>query len=94
MPGKRAPAKPAKPTMVHGHDVLTMMADAGRSYTRAELVAAIHERFGPEARFHTCSAEGMTAAQLVDFLESRRKFIEEGGKVRTERDRICGHGDG
>jgi probable metal-binding protein len=80
--------------MVHGHDVMSMMADADRSYTRAELEAAILERFGPEARFHTCSAEGMTAAELIDFLESRRKFIAVDGKVRTERDRICGHGDG
>lgn len=53
--------------MAHGHDVLHMME--GNSYTTKEsLVKAIIEKFGAEERFHTCSAEGMTAEELVDFL--------------------------
>ena len=54
-------------------------------------VAAIVARFGAQSRFHTCSAEGMTPAELLDFLGARGKFIEDGEGIRTERSRICEH---
>ena len=53
-------------TSIHGHEVLTMMLSNGQSWTIDRLVAAIDEKFGREARFHTCSQEGMTARELVD----------------------------
>ena len=56
--------------MVHGHEVLHMME--GNNYSTKEgLVQAIISKFGPDERFYTCSAEGMTAEELVDFLEVR-----------------------
>jgi len=77
--------------MAHGHDVLHMME--GNSYaTKESLVQAIIEKFGTEERFHTCSAEGMTAEELVDFLEQRGKFQpaqQEGFTVDTSK--ICNH---
>jgi hypothetical protein len=49
--------------MTHGHEVLHMME--GNSYTtKQQLIDAIVGRFGAEERFCTCSAEGMTAAEL------------------------------
>lgn len=79
------------PEQVHGHEVMKMMIDDGRVYTRSTLRAAITARFGEEARFYTCSAQGMTANELVTFLEGRGKFIPEGEGFRTESDRICQH---
>ncbi len=78
-------------TQIHGHDVLDFMIASGASYTRASLVAAMQAQFGPEARYHTCSADGMDAAQLVDFLAARGKFrgTEDGFTVATER--VCQH---
>lgn len=49
---------------IHGHEVLNMMIESGEQYTHASLEAAIKARFGERARFHTCSASGMTAAEL------------------------------
>lgn len=43
---------------IHGHEVLNMMIESGEQYTHASLEAAIKARFGEQARFHTCSAEG------------------------------------
>nr|EGT0068334.1 YecH family protein [Klebsiella michiganensis] len=54
---------------IHGHEVLQMMISSGESYTVATLEAAIIARFGKEARFHTCSAENLSAAELVAFLQ-------------------------
>ena len=77
--------------MAHGHDVLHMME--GNSYkNREELVAAIIEKFGPDELFHTCSAEGMNAEELVTFLEARGKFMpaqEESFTVDSSK--ICNH---
>lgn len=77
--------------MAHGHDVMHMMA--GNSYAdREELVKAIIERFGEDERFHTCSAEGMNAEELVDFLEARGKFMparQDGFTV--DETKICNH---
>lgn len=60
---------------IHGHEVLNMMIESGEQYTHASLEAAIKARFGEQARFHTCSAEGMTAGELVAFLAAKGKFI-------------------
>ncbi|MFY9995355.1 MAG: YecH family metal-binding protein [Leclercia sp.] len=78
-------------TSVHGHDVLTMMIDSDEQYTEQRLIAAITARFGEEARFHTCSASDLTAAELVAFLAARGKFIplEEG--FSTHESKICRH---
>ncbi|MFY9329202.1 MAG: YecH family metal-binding protein [Georgfuchsia sp.] len=74
---------------IHGHEVMHMMMEDGRAYTKATLRSAIVERFGVEARFFTCSAADMTAEELIDFLMSRGKFLAEGDGFRTEAGRMC-----
>ncbi|WP_337014560.1 YecH family metal-binding protein [Leclercia sp. AS011] len=76
---------------VHGHDVLTMMIDSGEQYTEESLVAAITARFGEDARFHTCSAAEMSAAELVAFLAARGKFIPLDSGFSTHESKICRH---
>lgn len=76
---------------IHGHDVLQMMIDSQQPYTKLSLVEAINEKFGADARFHTCSAENMTAAELVDFLENKRKFIPADTGFTTNENKICKH---
>lgn len=77
--------------MIHGHEVLEMMF--GNSYSsREDLIKAINDKFGADERFYTCSAENMTATELVDFLESKGKFmptVEEG--FTADRTKMCNH---
>ncbi len=78
--------------MTHGHEVLHMME--GNSYaTKQELIDAIIERFGATEQFYTCCAEGMTAAELVDFLEVRGKFMPATGEedFTVDTSKICNH---
>ncbi len=66
----------------------------GNSYaTKQELIDAIIGRFGADERFYTCSAEGMTAAELVDFLEVRGKFMPATGADNFTVDitKVCNH---
>ena len=60
--------------------------------TRASLKQAMAERFGAEARFHTCSASEMDAEALIDFLAARGKFIDSAEGFQTHADKICNHG--
>jgi len=76
---------------IHGHEVMHMMAKSSSAYSRAALEAAIHEEFGKSTRFFTCSAEGMTALELISFLEQKGKFhlMDEGFSLAPEK--ICQH---
>lgn len=78
-------------TSIHGHEVLTMMLADGQCWTTERLVAAIEEKFGQAARFYTCSAEGMTAGELVEFLAARGKFIPVDEGFVTHKSKICHH---
>ncbi|QDU55399.1 YecH family metal-binding protein [Aeoliella mucimassa] len=78
-------------TDIHGHEVMRMMVESGEQYDRESLEAAIHNRFGTEARFCTCSASGMNASQLIDFLADRGKFVPTSEGFSTEAGKICDH---
>jgi probable metal-binding protein len=74
---------------IHGHEVLNLMLASGKIYTKASLVSEIVDRFGTEARFHTCSAENLTADQLVAFLESKGKLVPQQSGFQTSANLLC-----
>ncbi len=74
---------------IHGHEVLQMMLASGQPYTKDSLQAEILAKFGAEARFHTCSADNLTAADLIEFLEGRGKFTASENGFQTEPTKIC-----
>lgn len=76
---------------IHGHEVLQMMIASGEAYSVASLEAAIVARFGDEVRFHTCSAENLTAGELVIFLQKKGKFIAADVGFNTSESKICQH---
>lgn len=76
---------------IHGHEVIQMMLESGKSYTRTSLAADIVGKFGPTARFYTCSAENLTPEGLIDFLESKGKFIAREDGFQTSSDLMCKH---
>ena len=78
-------------TEIHGHEVMRMMLDSQQPFDEASLENAIHEKFGTEARFCTCSASGMTARELIAFLAERGKFVPAGQGFVTDPSKICNH---
>jgi probable metal-binding protein len=76
---------------IHGHEVLDMIAEAERPFSRAELIAEIESEFGPDARYHTCSIEGLSAAELVEFLVSRGKLHGDDEGLSLDPSKICQH---
>ncbi|MBW7893780.1 MAG: YecH family protein [Opitutaceae bacterium] len=77
--------------LIHGHDVLDYIIASGATFTRETLATAIRAHFGADARFHTCSAAGMTAEQLIDFLIARGKFCGSETGFTVDPERICQH---
>ncbi len=76
---------------IHGHEVMQMMLSSDKTYTKASLTRDIKTRFGADARFYTCSAENLTAEDLVAFLEAKGKFIAASDGFQTSADRMCQH---
>ena len=76
---------------IHGHEVMHFMLEQGGGFTRESLLKAVTGRFGADARFFTCSADDMTAEQLIDFLAAKGKFVEQENGFNTQPTRICAH---
>jgi len=76
---------------IHGHEIMRMMVSSNRSYTNESLCEAILAKYGEDARFYTCAKDDMTANDLVEFLESRGKFIETDTGFSTSPEKICDH---
>jgi len=76
---------------VHGHEVMRMMVESNNSYNKESLREAIEEKFGAATKFYTCSASDMTADELIDFLDSRGKFLGQKDSFNTESSKICNH---
>ena len=76
---------------IHGHEVIQMMLQSGKAYTRTSLLTDMVATFGPDARFFTCSAENLTAEGIIDFLQAKGKFVpcEEG--FQTSAELMCKH---
>ncbi len=72
---------------IHAHEILRMME--GCSYTTASLKDAIIEKFGAEARFNTCSAEGMDADAIIEFLEAKGKFKPSESGFTMDITKVC-----
>ena len=76
---------------IHGHEVLEMMIRFGKQYSRSSLVEAINHQFGGEARFYICCGGGMTAAELVDTLAAKGKFMGTEDAFEFNPAKRCNH---
>ncbi|MCB9799745.1 MAG: YecH family protein [Candidatus Omnitrophica bacterium] len=75
---------------IHGHEVIEMMMQAEKPYTKQSLEAALIEKYGSRARFHTCSASNLSAADLIEFLAARGKFMAASDQsFNINPDRVC-----
>jgi probable metal-binding protein len=78
------------PAAFHGHDVLELVAETARPLSRDQLLDEIARRFGADATFFTCKAEGLTARELLLFFLTRGKLAEVDGVV-VGRGLPCSH---
>lgn len=79
------------PGSVHGHAILNLLIEAREPLTRDALRQIAAEEFGPDARYHTCSADSMSFDDLIAFLCRRGKVTEQGGRLIVHAEEMCSH---
>ncbi|WP_067522148.1 YecH family metal-binding protein [Endozoicomonas ascidiicola] len=67
---------------VHGHNVLNLVKEQEAALTKENLMSAIAEAFGTDARYHTCSARDLTADELVSQFVEKGKLVEADGMIQ------------
>ena len=71
---------------------MSMLLEPGAVYQKLDdFIKAREGRFGADARYHTCSAEGLDARGILDFLMQRGKVTFEAGRLVTAAGRMCSH---
>ncbi|WP_037458403.1 YecH family metal-binding protein [Shewanella sp. HN-41] len=78
---------------VHGHDVMALMVAQGSPILKHELITLMAQKFGGSARYHTCSAENLTAIELISLLTSKEKLQETELGMAFVAGRQCHHSD-
>jgi len=76
---------------IHGHEVLDLVLSAREPLTLQALEAQVNARFGPDARFHTCSASGLTCPELLELLGLKGKLVATERGIQADRSQICEH---
>lgn len=77
---------------IHGHEVLRLVHHASPPLTRAALQAEVTRLWGTGVRFHTCSSDGMSLGELLDFLMARGKIVDRDGALAVEMGEVCDDG--
>ncbi|MDN3680182.1 YecH family protein [Vibrio tapetis subsp. quintayensis] len=73
----------------HGHEVMELLCD--NTLTHEKLQQEVDFRFGESMRFHTCSQQGLTLAQLMTFLISKEKVVEVEMGLTLNQAKVCHH---
>ncbi|WP_122036750.1 YecH family metal-binding protein [Aliivibrio sp. EL58] len=76
---------------IHGHTVLNILLDSEKPLSRSQLEEMVESEFGHDVCFHTCSQQGLTLTELLEFLLSKKKVIELEAGLTANPDRICNH---
>lgn len=77
---------------VHGHEILERLITAGGTMRLGDLRGAAFSAFGEDAQYHTCSAQGMSFDELIDFLAQRSKVEVVAGQITVFAENVCAGG--
>ena len=76
---------------IHGHTVLNILLDSEKPLSRSQLEAIVESKFGHDVCFYTCSQQQLTLTELLEFLLSKKKVVEQEAGLTANPDRICHH---
>ena len=66
---------------IHGHNVLNLIREYNQPVSKEEILTAIAQHFGSNNLFHTCSAEGLNADQLLELFLAKGKLTLQNEQV-------------
>lgn len=76
---------------IHGGQVKQLVINSGKTYTKESLVEFIHETFGEDTRFFSCSADNLTAEELISFFENNGKLSAPHYNFAESAEHSCHH---
>ena|ERR1039457_942033 len=76
---------------IHGHTLLNHVLDLGGNESLTTLRKWAETSHGLDARYHTCSAQGLTYDGLLQFLLERNKIEVSGDRISVIADHVCSH---
>lgn len=79
------------PTVIHAHDLLDLLIKAAAPVPRETLRSLVHERFGEEVLFASCSENNYSFDEILQFLASRDKIIISDNGIVADIEKICDH---
>ncbi|PKF61931.1 DUF2492 domain-containing protein [Psychromonas sp. psych-6C06] len=74
---------------IHGHQVIEMIAQSKKTFSKTELKERIEEKFGKNSRFHTCMGSDLSADELIEFLSEKGKIIESDAGLSMPLKHLC-----
>lgn len=77
--------------LVHGHEIIKFISEAGGTFDKLDLKHSIESKFGADTKYYTCSEKDLSASELIDFLEAKGKFTLIENKITTDKSKMCSH---
>ena len=78
---------------IHGHTLLNHILEQGGREDIDSLRTWARSTHGSEARYHTCSADGLTLDGLLQFFVDRRKIAIADNWASVVRENVCSQSD-
>ncbi len=75
---------------IHGHNVLKLIKSQNEPMSQQQLLNALTEHFGEDSRYHTCSAQELSAEELLQIFIKKGKLAKDGDHIRFVGCQ-CGH---
>ncbi|EOD81795.1 hypothetical protein D515_01702 [Grimontia indica] len=77
------------PASIHVHEILNHLKQQPMS--EQALTHWVDGQWVASARFHTCSQQGLSFSEVLEFLRRRKKIFEDMGAISVNEARVCNH---
>lgn len=74
---------------VHAHKILNKLAET--AMTKEQVERWVIEEFGVDASFRTCSIEGMSLPEVLEFFVARQKVTIQDDIWVLNQGNVCSH---
>ncbi len=76
------------PASIHVHEILNHLKQ--QPLSEAALTEWVVAQWGENARFHTCSQQGLSFSEVLEFAPPQ-KIFDEMGELSVNTARVCNH---
>ncbi len=76
--------------MIHAHEILKLIGNNERHFTKDSLANSVKENFGENASFSNCSGNAFGYEEIFNFFIEKSKIeINDDSTISLQRSNIC-----